>query len=326
MIVLSGLFSVVGGISKSSVKTHSQKVSGEYVKFIRPSNTYRGTFDGYIKRDNVPQDKVFPSESIYVSTDGQGSHSYAYVSSFDFVPNSNVIVLIPKQQLGLVQKHYYARCITANRYRFSYGRKPKGGRLRTILLPSTNEIPKWVLDHKYVSRQITLKPKANLHSIKTEQWKWFSYSYLFVPQRGEINSIFGIKNKREGLPVISATTKNNGVVGYSEKDDGQQFPPNSITIANTGQGSVGFPCFQEKSFYATNNITVLIPAFKCNKYIGLFLCTLIKKDRYKYSFGRVLNENRFNDAKIRLPVDKNGNPDWQFMEDYIKSLPYSSNL
>ena len=29
---------------------------------------------------------------------------------------------------------------------------------------------------------------------------------------------------------------------------------------------------------------------------------------------------------IKLPVDKDGKPDWQFMEDYIKSLPYSVNL
>jgi hypothetical protein len=27
-----------------------------------------------------------------------------------------------------------------------------------------------------------------------------------------------------------------------------------------------------------------------------------------------------------LPVDENNQPDWQFMEDYIKSLPYSKSL
>ena len=29
---------------------------------------------------------------------------------------------------------------------------------------------------------------------------------------------------------------------------------------------------------------------------------------------------------IKLPVDTNGNPDWQYMEKYIKSLPYSKTL
>ena len=33
-----------------------------------------------------------------------------------------------------------------------------------------------------------------------------------------------------------------------------------------------------------------------------------------------------NKTTIMLPVDGNNHPDWQFMEDYIKSLPYSKNL
>ena len=33
-----------------------------------------------------------------------------------------------------------------------------------------------------------------------------------------------------------------------------------------------------------------------------------------------------NETIIMLPVDDKNNPDWKFMEDYIKSLPYSSNL
>ena len=32
------------------------------------------------------------------------------------------------------------------------------------------------------------------------------------------------------------------------------------------------------------------------------------------------------DTDIKLPVTPNGEPDWRFMEDYIKSLPYSKNL
>ena len=33
-----------------------------------------------------------------------------------------------------------------------------------------------------------------------------------------------------------------------------------------------------------------------------------------------------NETEISLPVDQSGDPDWKFMEDYIKSLPYSKNL
>jgi type I restriction-modification system DNA methylase subunit len=167
----------------------------------------------------------------------------------------------------------------------------------------------------------------NSVNLNINMWQSFSYSDLFLPpQRGTLDNIQGVKNRREGLPVVSATTRNNGVIGYSEKHNEEQFPANCITIATTGQGSVGFPTFQGRPFIATTNVTVLIPKFECDKYIGLFICTVIKKDRYKYSWGRIINDTRLGTAKIKLPADNNGNPDWQLMEDYIKSLPYSSNL
>ena len=31
-------------------------------------------------------------------------------------------------------------------------------------------------------------------------------------------------------------------------------------------------------------------------------------------------------TRIKLPVTPSGEPDWQFMEDYIKSLPFSRNI
>jgi hypothetical protein len=97
-----------------------------------------GSIAGYVDTAYLDDKFIFPANTLYVSTDGQGSHTYSYVSSFDFVPNSNVSVLIPKRKMSLTEKIYYALCISANRCKFSYGRKPKGDRLKSILLP---EVP-----------------------------------------------------------------------------------------------------------------------------------------------------------------------------------------
>lgn len=62
-------------------------------------------------------------------------------------------------------------------------------------------------------------------------------------------------------------------------------------------------------------------------YIGLFIATVIENSEgYKWNYGRQCRINDTKNIKIKLPVDSKGDPDWQFMEDYIKSLPYSSNL
>lgn len=31
-------------------------------------------------------------------------------------------------------------------------------------------------------------------------------------------------------------------------------------------------------------------------------------------------------SMLKLPTDKNGNPDWKFMENYVKSFPYGDML
>lgn len=46
----------------------------------------------------------------------------------------------------------------------------------------------------------------------------------------------------------------------------------------------------------------------------------------KYSYGRKMRRDIISEIKIKLPVDKTGNPDWQFMKNYIKSLPYGDRI
>ena len=36
--------------------------------------------------------------------------------------------------------------------------------------------------------------------------------------------------------------------------------------------------------------------------------------------------DNMNDTKIKLPATPDGKPDWQWMESYIKSLPYGDRL
>ena len=132
---LDELFYDIPGIASSNVIRSDKQLSVNWIPYIRPSYRQETCIDAYVNRALIPSDKIFPSGTIYVSTDGQGSHTYSYVSAFEFVPNSNVTVLIPKRQMSIQEKLYYAQCITNNRYKFSYGRKPKGERLRELLLP-----------------------------------------------------------------------------------------------------------------------------------------------------------------------------------------------
>jgi hypothetical protein len=141
LVPLSELFTTVNGIASSELKRFPEKLDNTYVAYLRPSYRQNTSIDAFVSKGAVDIEHIFAPGSLYVSTDGQGSHTYAYVSVFEFVPNSNITVLIPKRAMNLQEKLYYAECITHNRFKFSYGRKPKGNRLKAILLPEYVPLP-----------------------------------------------------------------------------------------------------------------------------------------------------------------------------------------
>ncbi|NGX76995.1 hypothetical protein G6W75_12945 [Staphylococcus sciuri] len=136
-IRLDDLFIIVNGLASSKVVVQPEKVNEKLIPYIRPSKWQSSSYAGYVDKDTVSSEKIFPPGTLYVSTDGAGSHTYSYVSVDYFIPNSNVCVLIPKKEMTIVQKLAYATFITANRFKFSYGRKPKGEKLKSIKLPKS---------------------------------------------------------------------------------------------------------------------------------------------------------------------------------------------
>lgn len=134
MVEIEEIFSIENGIAATGLK-ESEKPFDDSVMYTRPAATQIRTLRSYVSKSTVPGEKIFPKETLFVSTNGEGSHSYSYVSTTEFVPNSDVSVLIPKRDMSIEEKLFYAQCITANRYLFSYGRKPKGKKLKALKVP-----------------------------------------------------------------------------------------------------------------------------------------------------------------------------------------------
>lgn len=267
----------------------------------------------------IPNIEPFEVGLITVAGSGNGVMS-SFVQTKPFYTGYHIFCLKSKKNtMTLQEKIFYCVCLRENAYRFSFGRQANRT-IRTLELP--DRIPEWV--NKTPLDESIIKKSFHQKSINLSDRKWtiFTMDKLFIPKRG---SLSGLKNDLvNGTRVISASTENNGFSCYTDGDP--EYMGNVFTIANTGQGSVGIVFYQDQPFIPSNNITVLTPKFTLNRYTAMFLLPLFKKERYKLSFGRILNENRLNKHSIKLPVDKFGKPDWQFMEDYVKSLPYSGNL
>ena len=146
-------------------------------------------------------------------------------------------------------------------------------------------------------------------------WKWFRLGDYFDVKKGKRLTS---EDQTEGNNIyVGAIDSNNGVANYIGQDPIHE----GNTISLSYNGSVGEAFYQPESYWATDDVNALYPKFdNFNRYIGLFVVTILRQEKYKYSYGRKWTLENMEDAEIMLPADLDGNPNWQFMEDYIKSL------
>lgn len=117
------------------------------------------------------------------------------------------------------------------------------------------------------------------------------------------------------VPYVSSSALNNGVDGFISKADGCRTFSDCISLANSG--SVGSAFYEPFEFVASDHVTHLRRSgLKREHY--LFLVAALGKQASNFNFNREINDQRIQGMQIMLPTDMIGEPDWQFMENYIR--------
>src|SRR5262249_52765384 len=120
-----------------------------------------------------------------------------------------------------------------------------------------------------------------------------------------------------GTPFIGALDRNNGVVGST--DQPPLHPAGTITVNYNGIGGVSAAFYQPAAYWCSDDVNALYPRFAMTPAVALFVATVIRREKYRFSFGRKWHLERMEQSEIRLPVRADGEPDWEFMERYIKT-------
>lgn len=197
---------------------------------------------------------------------------------------------------------------------------------------------------KVVENQFDISPIFNKKiNLDTTKWKTFKYGGkdgVFIIRNGYYNKK-PEHSKSGNIPFIGSTEYNNGVTEFYCLEDIQNnhkderstehtlkqkiFTGNCVTVSNNG--SVGNAFYQERDFTCSHDINVLyLKDGEWNKYIAMFICSVIKLEKYRWNYGRKWRPMRMPDSDIKLPVKANGRPDFEYMEKYIKCLNYSNSI
>jgi len=276
--------------------------------------------------DYVSDTDYVPNKGGCITIGAEGR--VAFYQSKDFVTGVKVYVLrhgALNQYNGL----FICTVLNVSLYKYNYGhaRILKKIKKEIIKLPVNKDgHPDWDFMEYYIRsmrhKPITTKLKYNKGmALNIGNWKEFLLGDLFAFHKGRRLT----KQDMIDGPVnfLGAISENNGV--RQKIDIEPMYEPNCITV--NYNGSVGEAFYQSSPFWASDDVNVLYAdGWTLNKHIAMFITTVIKANRCLFNYGRKWTLEKMKKSPIKLPATANGSPDWAYMEQYIKSLPYSDRI
>lgn len=315
-----------------------------YVPFVSRTEGNNGV-DCYVPREELQE--IERGNAIVI---GDTTATISYQKN-EFGTGDHIVV-VRSNWLNEYTGQFIVTLLQRERFRYSYGRAYliKAIKSTELLLPVTElGKPDWEWIENYIKslhhKPLTTKiRRETILDLNADSWKEFYLHKLFSAGMG--NGIDAVRTTTDEpkYNYVSRDSNGNGVVGFVDEIEGETpFPAGSMSLA-LGGSFLGSCFIQKKPFYTAQNVAVLQEKVPLSDHTKLFIATLIRNEcKIKYqAFGRELNAHFRKDFTIKLPVKRDANgilfdeshefsddgyvPDWEWMDSYMRSLPYSDRL
>lgn len=326
-IPIANLFKICG--SKTTPKRILEKNGNGKYPYITTQTTTNGQAGYY---------STFTEKGGVLTVDSAVVGFCTYQEN-NFSASDHVEILTPK---FCMNKHI-ALFLTVqinknNQKKFSYGYKACQDRLRemSIMLPVNSKgEPDFEFMEEYIKEhEIKLKNQYKKHiknlinnsykKVSTKkEWRDFYISQIFEIKAGKrLTKANMIKGK---IPFIGATDNGNGITNYIDNIN-DSLDKNVLGVNYDGNG-VAISFYHPYNCLFTDSVKRFhLKNYNDNKYVLLFMKSVILKQKSKYMYGYKFCESRMLRQKILLPVNSKGEPDYQYMEDYMKYLEHKKLL
>lgn len=199
----------------------------------------------------------------------------------------------------------------------------------SIKLPSTHDgAPDWVYMESYmasletkVTESLTLlqaAKDAEKKKVDTREWGEFRVGELFDIKRPAARSE---KKYCEGeINYVSSGAFNNGVANKLMPLPNELLDRGGCITVSPLDGS---SFYQEEDFLGRGgsgaSISILYNSH-LNRNNALFICSVIRSSANGFGYTDLLNGENLKSLTIKLPMDKTGQPDWGYMEEYMRKV------
>ena len=158
--------------------------------------------------------------------------------------------------------------------------------------------------------------------IDTSSWKEFRVGDLFriEPAKG--------KNQQEliegdDVPYIAASKENNGFNRMVSVEGHEDWVSkgNCLQFVHIGDAAAGHVNYIPSDFIGMSGKSSCAYNDRLNEYNGLFIASIIvHTNNGKYSFKDSWTGSKVSNTIIKLPATSEGQPDWDYMESYMKAV------
>lgn len=273
---------------------------------------------------------------ITISCNGAGCGSTFY-HPYKFNVNGDAITLLEKNSMSDKAKSFIA-CILNGAFtrKYSYEEKcsPQKALDEIVRLPSTPDgDPDWAYMESYmasletkVTESLTLlqaAKDAEKKKVDTREWGEFRVGELFDIHPTKAYKCTNAELLDNGeTHVVVNSAYNNGVGGLSTLKPTEQG--NMITFSDTVDANTIF--YQDKPFIGYPHVQGLYPIgiFRKNwTELSLkYFATVFRQKALSigFDYGNKFRRDIAVKLYIFLPVDKTGQPDWTYMEEYMRKV------
>lgn len=155
--------------------------------------------------------------------------------------------------------------------------------------------------------------------LSNRKWKIFIIGDLFSVKR----PISRNKNHYENgdVPFVASGSVNNGVMKCCKPHKNEELDDAGCITVSPVDGSAFYQSYAFLGRGGAGSSILMLYANNINLYSGQFIAKMISNTcACKYTYGHMGNKDSIKRERIMLPVGDNDEPDYQFMEDYMKEL------
>lgn len=161
-----------------------------------------------------------------------------------------------------------------------------------------------------------------MSKIDTLEWKEFILGELFdlINSKAYHGKDISETPDEDGLLYVTRSKFNNGInCRVEKKSDYIINPAGTISF-----GAENADFFYQEEEYITGNKMYYIDTRSINKYAALYFKSVLEATFTRnYSFSDGMIPDRIRDKIIKLPATDKGEPDWNYMEEYMKNVETS---